>query len=84
MVETINMNYDLLPQFSLDICFNKLFTNLRLAMLINCDCKIVRETPENILFHIQLENRTLSTRHLALELSTNMTNLTARNLKPID
>jgi hypothetical protein len=50
-------------------------------MLINCDCKTVREKPENILLHTKLENRALSTRHLSLESSTNMTNLTARNLK---
>jgi hypothetical protein len=50
-------------------------------MLINCDFKIVREAPENMRFHTKLENRAFSTRHITLELSTNMTNLTARNLK---
>jgi hypothetical protein len=50
-------------------------------MLINCGCKVVRETSENILLRTELENRALSTRHLSEELSTNMTNLKAQNLK---
>jgi hypothetical protein len=53
-------------------------------MLINRDCKIVRETPENILLHTKLENRALTIRHLSLELSTNMANLTGQNLKLSD
>jgi hypothetical protein len=53
-------------------------------MLINRYCIIVRETPENILLHTKLENRAFTTRHLSLELSTNMTNLTAQNLEPFD
>jgi hypothetical protein len=84
LIEVISINYSLLPKSSLDICFNKLITNLRLIMLINCDCKIITETPENILLHTKLANCALSTRHLSLELSTNITNLRARNLKPFD
>jgi hypothetical protein len=83
MIQIISINYDLLPKFPLDNCFNKLITNLGEIILINCDCKIVRETPENILLHKNLENSALSTRHLSLELSTNMTNQTERNLKHI-
>jgi hypothetical protein len=81
LIEAIRINYNLLPKSPLDICFNKLITYLRLPMLINCDCKTVRETPEDILLHTKLENRALSTRHISLELSTNMTNLAARNVK---
>jgi hypothetical protein len=81
LIEAIRINYDLLPKSSLNVCFSKLLTNIRLPMLINYDCKIVRETPKNILLHTKLENRAISTRHLSLELSTNMTNLTARNVK---
>jgi hypothetical protein len=55
LIEAIGINYDLLPKYSLDIGFNKLITNLRLPMLINCDCKTARETPENILLHTKLE-----------------------------
>jgi hypothetical protein len=77
MIEAISINYDLLIKSSLDICFSKLITNLRLPMFIICERKTVRETPENILLHTKLENRALSTRYLSLNLSTNMTNLTA-------
>jgi hypothetical protein len=80
-MEVISTNYDLRPQSALDICFNKLITNIRLIMLIYCDCKTVKQTPQNILLHTKLQDRTLSTRHLSLESSTNMTNLTALNLK---
>jgi hypothetical protein len=48
------INYDLLPKSSLDTCLNILIANPRLPMLINRDCIIVRETPENILLHIKL------------------------------
>jgi hypothetical protein len=40
--------------------------------------------PENTLLNTKLVNRALSTRHLSLVLSTNMMNLTARNLKSSD
>jgi hypothetical protein len=82
LIEAISIHYDLLTKSSLDICLNKLSTNLRLKMLINCDYKIVRETPENILLYTKLENSALSTRHLSLELITNMANPTAQNFKP--
>jgi hypothetical protein len=78
-MEATSINYDWLPKSLLDICFNELITNIRLPMLIHCDCKTVRETPQNVILHTKLENRTLKIRHLALELSTNMTNLKARN-----
>jgi hypothetical protein len=52
--------------------------------LMNCDCKIVRETPESILLRTKLENRALSTRHISPELKTKTTNVTARNLKPMN
>jgi hypothetical protein len=82
LIEAISINYELLPESSLDICFNKLITNLGLPMfLIHCDCETVRDTPENILLHTKLENHTLSIRHLSLDLSTNVTNPKARNLK---
>jgi hypothetical protein len=80
-MEAISINYDLLPKSSLGICFNKLIISLRVIVLINCDSKTVRETPENILLHTKLENRALSSRHLSLESSTNVTNLVAQNLK---
>jgi hypothetical protein len=83
-MEAISINYDLLTKSSPDICLNKLITDLMLPVLMNCDCKTARETPENILLHTKLENRPLSTRHLSLELSTNMTNLTVRNLKSFE
>jgi hypothetical protein len=53
-------------------------------MLINCDCETVTERPENTPLHAKLENRAHSTRHLSLELSTNMTNLNTRNFKQFD
>jgi hypothetical protein len=84
LIEAISINYCLLQESSLEICFSKLLTNLRLPMMINCGCKTARETPGNILLHTKLENRAFTTRHLSLELSTNMTNVTARNLKPSD
>jgi UDP-3-O-acyl-N-acetylglucosamine deacetylase len=84
MVEEININYELLPKSSLDICFNKLITHLRLQMLIKCDYKPVRETSENTLLYTKHENRALTISHLSLELSTNMTNLTVRNLKSFE
>jgi hypothetical protein len=80
-MEEISLYYDLPPKSSLGICSTELITNLTLIMLITCGWKIVRETPENILLHTKLENRSLSTRHLSLELSTNMTNLTGQNVK---
>jgi hypothetical protein len=81
VLEAISANYNLLPNSSLGICFNKLFTNLGLPTLINCDYKTARGTPKNTLLYTKLENLTLSTRHLSLELSTNVTNQTERNLK---
>jgi hypothetical protein len=81
LVEAITINFYLLPKSPLNIYSNKLIENLRLPMLINCDCKAVREAPEPTLLHMKLENRALSTRHLSLEFSANMTDLTARNLK---
>jgi hypothetical protein len=83
-IKAISISYDLPVKSSLDICFNKLTTNLRLPILINCDCKTVTETPENILLHANLANCALSTRHLSLEFSTNMTNLKARSLKSLE
>lgn len=50
-------------------------------MFIKCDCKTVQEARENILLHTKLENRTPSTRHLSLEVSTNVTNLKAQDFK---
>jgi hypothetical protein len=46
-----NIKCDLLAKFSLDTSFNKLITNHRQIMLINCECKFVRETLENISAH---------------------------------
>lgn len=59
---------------------NKLITDLGLIMLIKSRRKIVRETPQNTVLHTKLKNREPSAPHL--DSSTNMTNLTARNLKP--
>jgi hypothetical protein len=83
VIEGININYNLLEKSSLDISFNKLFTNLWLPLLKRCDYKTVRESPENILLHTELENPALSTCHIKLKLSTKMTNLTAQNLKSV-
>jgi hypothetical protein len=60
MIEAIGINYDLFSKSSLNICFNKLITNLRLLMLINCGFKTARETPEHLLLYTKLEDGVLS------------------------
>jgi hypothetical protein len=61
-----------------------MITIIKLPTLINNDCKMLKETPENILFHTKPQNRAFRRSHLSLESSTNMTNLKARNLKSFD
>lgn len=79
LTEAIYINYNLRPKYSLEICFNKLITYIRLPNWIKCDRKTVRETSENTLLHTNLGNRALSTRHLEQVLSNNMTNITEQN-----
>jgi hypothetical protein len=59
LTKAISINYDLIPKSSLDIYINKLITDLRLPLLIECDCKTVRETP-NTHFCIQTSKTALS------------------------
>jgi hypothetical protein len=80
----ICINSDLPQTSSLDVCFNKHVTNICLPVLINCDCKIARDTPANTLLHTKPESRAVTTRHLSLQLSTNITKLMERNLKPLE
>jgi hypothetical protein len=66
------------------IYFSKRITNLRLIISINCVVKLSEKHRQNKLLHTKLQNRPLSTRHVSLVFSTDMTNLTAQNSEPFD
>jgi hypothetical protein len=76
LIEEISLNYDLRTKSSMGVCFSKLIPHLKLPVLMNCDCKTARKSTSA---HKSL-NRAFTLRHLALEFSTNMTNLTILKL----
>lgn len=80
LIKAISINDVLFLQCSLLIRFNYLNKNLRLPVLINCNRKIIRETPDNILLHTKRKSRALSTHHLSLEWYIDITNKRTQNL----
>jgi hypothetical protein len=56
LIEAIIINYGLLPKSSLDICFHKLITNLRLLVLINHVCKIMKTNAKKRSFEHKVWN----------------------------
>jgi hypothetical protein len=64
LIEATSINYDLLPKSSLDVCCNKLITNLRLLMLMNCDSNTVRKRHKHTFANKAWKPRLLNTQYL--------------------